>query len=397
MEAQYILKLQQQSDLLKAHVSMAHQRFLMDEITWDWRCIGIRGARGVGKTTLLLQRLKTLDPQIKSVYLTLDDIHFGTFTLKDTLETFRLHGYTYFFLDEVHKYPDWSKEIKNIYDLYPEIYVIFTGSNVMELHNQAVDLSRRAVMYDLPGLSFREYLQLSKIAEIPAIKLEDLLKNHREIALPIISKIRPIQHLQEYWKDGYFPFFLENRPLAVVRIKQIIQLVLQLDISGASSQSQKLARLLQFIATSSPFKPNISNISRTLSLDRDTVMRYLEQLNMAQLIIALYGETETLSALQRPEKIYLQNNNFSFALAPGMPELGNLRETFFLNQVRVKNDVKYPSQSDFMINDQFLFEIGGPGKNSKQIAGLPNAYLALDEIETGLENRIPLWMFGLLY
>jgi predicted AAA+ superfamily ATPase len=369
----------------------------MDEITWDWRCIGIRGARGVGKTTLLLQRLKTLDPQIKSVYLTLDDIHFGTFTLKDTLETFRLHGYTYFFLDEVHKYPDWSKEIKNIYDLYPEIYVIFTGSNIIELHLQAVDLSRRAVMYDLPGLSFREYLLLNKIAEIPAVKLDDLLKNHREIALPIISKIRPIQHLQEYWKDGYFPFFLENRPLAVVRIKQIIQLVLQMDISGANSQSQKLARLLQFIATSSPFKPNISNISRTLSLDRDTVMRYLEQLNMAQLIIALYGETETLSALQRPEKIYLQNNNFSFALAAVTPELGNLRETFFLNQVMVKNDIKYPSQADFMVNDQFLFEIGGLGKNSKQIAGLPNAYLALDEIETGLENRIPLWMFGLLY
>jgi predicted AAA+ superfamily ATPase len=170
-----------------------------------------------------------------------------------------------------------------------------------------------------------------------------------------------------------------------------------MDISESPNQSQKLARLLQFIATSSPFKPNISNISRTLSLDRDTVMRYLEQLNMAQLIIALYGETETLSALQRPEKIYLQNNNFSFALAPDMPELGNLRETFFLNQVRVKNDIKYPSQADFIVNDQYLFEIGGPGKNSKQIAGLPNAYLALDDIETGLENRIPLWMFGLLY
>lgn len=397
MEAQYILKLQQQSDLLKANVSMTHQRFLMDEIIWDWRCIGIRGARGVGKTTLLLQRIKLLDPHIKSVYLSLDDIHFGTFTLKDTLETFRLHGYTCFFLDEVHKYPNWSQEIKNIYDLYPQIFIIFTGSNVMELHKQAVDLSRRAVMYDLPGLSFREYLQLSNIADIPVVALEDLLKNHQEIASSVISKIRPIQHLYDYWKDGYFPFFLENRPLASIRIKQVIQLVLQLDITGASSQSQKIARLLQFIASSSPFKPNISNIGRTLSLDRDTVLRYLEQLNMAQLIIALLGENETLSALQRPEKIYLQNNNFSFALAADKPELGNLRETFFLNQVSVKNNITYPAQADFLVNDRYLFEIGGPGKNQKQIAGVSDAYLALDDIETGMENRIPLWMFGLLY
>lgn len=401
MNTANIVKLQQQSDLLTDQTPIVHRRFLLDDIHWEWRCNGIRGPRGVGKTTLMLQRMR-LSPAFRtSIYLSLDDLHFSTHSLRDTVEAFRRMGTTHFYLDEVHKYIGWSQEIKNLYDFFPDLHIVFTGSSVVELSRREVDLSRRAVMYDLPGLSFREYLKLSDIADFSPITLKDLLADHRQIALEINRSIRPVGHFQTYLKEGYYPFFMEEPKLTMLRIRQIINLVLSLDLSQAEGgrirQPHKIGRLLQFIADSSPFKPNYSNIARAMEIDRDTVGRYMEHLNKAHLVSLVYSDTHGLAGIHRPEKVYLDNTNLAYALSAGQPDTGNLRETFFQNQLRIKHQLTSPDKGDFCVDSHYLFEVGGPGKTVKQIAELPNSFVALDDIESGFGRQIPLWLFGFLY
>ena len=401
MDAHILLKLQQQSDLLAGRTSLAHKRFLLGEITWSWRCIGIKGPRGVGKTTLLLQQLKQSATADKSVYLSLDDLHFKRFSLRETVEAFRLTGLTHFYLDEVHKYPGWSQEIKNLYDFYSDIHLVFTGSSLIELHRQEVDLSRRAVMYDLPGLSFREYLSFLNIVDLPAIALDNLLAEHRIIAGGIIQSIRPLGHFEKYLREGYYPFFLEDPQLTAIRIRQVVNLILHLDLPSADGvpaiQVQKIGRLLQLIADSTPFKPNFANIARSIGIDRDTIARYLSHLQRAQLIALVYSESQSLSGLQRPGKVYLDNTNLCFAISGMQPDEGGLRETFFQNQLRIKHRLTYPGSGDFRIDDRYTFKVGGKGKNKRQIAHVPDSFLALDDIESGAGQQVPIWMFGLLY
>lgn len=401
MNSAILNNLRQQSDLLVAQSSLGHLRFLHEEIRWDWRCIGIKGPRGVGKTTLLLQRIRLSEAAAKSVYLSLDDFHFNAHSLRDTVEAFRRAGLTHFYLDEVHKYPSWSQELKNLYDFYPDIFIVFTGSSVVELARQEVDLSRRAIMHDLPGLSFREYLKLSGLLDLPAISLADLLEKHRKIALEVASKIRPLEHFQPYLKDGYYPFFLENRPLATIRLRQITKLILELDLvtleGGRVPQVQKIARLLQLIAESAPFKPNINNLAQAIGIDRDTVGRYFSHLERAQLIALLFAESGNLAGVQRPEKIFLDNPNLCHALAAREPEIGTLRETFFQNQTRVKNRISYTAIGDFLLNSEHIVEVGGRSKTRQQLAAAPAGFLAVDDVEVGDGQRIPLWLFGFLY
>lgn len=401
MDTAKLTKLQQQSDLLVGQVPLGHRRFLLDDIAWDWRCTGIRGPRGVGKTTLMLQRMRLSPAFPASVYLSLDDLHFNSFSLRDTVEAFRRNGTTHFYLDEVHKYPGWSQEIKNLYDFSPDIHLVFTGSSVVELSRQEADLSRRAVMYDLPGLSFREYLKLSQIADFSAVTLDDLLANHRQIALEVNQSLRPVGYFNQYLREGYYPFFLEEPKLVLVRIRQMVNLVLNLDLSLSEGtrirQVQKIGRLLQFIADTSPFKPNYSTIARALELDRDTIGRYFEHLQQAQLVAQVHADAQSLGGIQRPEKIYLDNTNLAFALSAAQPDPGTLRETFFQNQLRVKHQITCPAKGDFRVDARYTFEVGGPGKTSKQVAGLPDSYLALDDMESGFDRQVPLWLFGFLY
>jgi uncharacterized protein len=401
MDTYLLTKIRQQSDLLVARTQLTHQRFLIHTITWSWRCIGIKGPRGTGKTTLLLQRLKQSSKAAQSLYISLDDLHFQRFSLRDTVEAFRLIGVTDFYIDEVHKYAGWSQEIKNLYDFYPDISLIFTGSSLIELHRQSVDLSRRAVMYDLPGLSFREYLSFAQIFEHPAIPLTTLLSEHRTLATEIVQSIRPLAHFSHYLQVGYYPFFLEDASLTATRIRQIVQLILHLDLPTAdgapAAQTMKIGRLLQLLADTTPFKPNFANLSRALGLDRDTIVRYLHHLERAQLIALVFTESQTLSGLQRPEKVYLDNPNLAHALSSHQPDSGSIRETFFQNQLRTQHSVAYPESGDFLIDDLYTFEIGGSGKTKRQIAHLPNGYLALDGLESGLDRNVPLWLFGFLY
>jgi len=390
-----------QSRRLTASVNLYHFRSLHEEIRWDWRLIGIKGARGVGKTTLLLQHLYRLPPTVKGIYLSLDDLHFTQTTLRETVEHLRTTGIAYFFLDEVHKYNHWSREIKNLYDYYPDIFIVFTGSSIIELNLQEVDLSRRAVMYELPGLSFREYLAVTGVIELPHFNLEDLLNQHESIATDLVLKFRPLAHFQSYLREGIYPFFLEHKELYHYRLKQVIRLVLETDLTTAERsrvmQVQKIGQLLQILADTVPFKPNISQLAGKVGLDRNTLVRYLHHLQNARLIQLLFAEAANLSVLQKPEKIYLNNSNLAYALCSNDPDPGNIRETFFYHQLSLRHSLSYSGKADFIVDDKWTVEIGGKTKGFEQIISAENGFLALDQIEVGNGKKIPLWLFGLLY
>jgi uncharacterized protein len=406
MNSENLYKLIDQSNLLISSIRTSHERYLMRDLPWDWRLLGIKGARGVGKTTLLLQRLKIEQSSgLKAVYLTLDDVHFGSYSLIDTVVALQNVGYQVFFLDEIHKYPNWGQHLKNLYDLHPDSRIVFSGSSIIELGKQSVDLSRRAIMYELAGLSYREFLIFrGVIEELPVFSMEDIFTNHREIATEICKKIKPLEHFQEYLKIGHYPFFLENPALTSIRLRQLVRLVLEVDLTSSEentkvTQVHRIAQLLQIIAESVPFKPNLLNLSRSLHIDRETVSRYLRHLHNARLISLLYSESQGIASLQKPEKIFLQNTALSYAIIPnsGQPDLGNLRETFFHAQVAAAYQINYTEVGDFIINQKYTVEVGGKNKKIKQIATIPDSFLAVDDVQIGFERQIPLWMFGFLY
>lgn len=391
-----------QSRILADGIGTEHIRQLHEQIEWGWRLIGIKGPRGVGKTTLLLQHLILFDPSHNhSVYLPLDDLHFASQGLRETVESLAVRGITHFYLDEVHKYPNWSREIKNLYDLKPGLFIVFTGSSIVELSRQQVDLSRRAVMYSMPGLSFREYLWLKGLFQSGAYSLDEILQDHEAIALRICRDIKPLQHFRPYLEHGYYPFFLESQPLFAIRLKQVVQLVLESDLASAEAgpvqKIPKIALLLQIIAESAPFIPNISKLSERSGLDRNTLLRYLQRLERVQLTASLYRKGKGITALQKPEKLYLDNTNLAYALAPSQPNIGNLRETFFFNQLRQQHLVQHASEGDFLVDNQWTIEIGGKNKKASQVKHLADHYLGIDDIELGVGRQIPLWLFGFLY
>lgn len=375
-------------------------RQLYYELPWEWRLVGIKGARGVGKTTLLLQKLKSLSPET-ALYINLDDLYFTTHTLRETVEQLRNRGYRYFFLDEVHKYPAWSRELKNLYDLYSDIFVVFTGSSIIELHRQDVDLSRRALLFELPGLSFREFLLLQNGISAGILDFEQVLENHIEIALDWQQSFKPLAFFSDYLQYGYYPYFLESKRVFPIRLKQVINLVLETDLTTAEGgniqRPQKIRQLLQIVADSVPFKPNISKLAERIGIDRNTLIRYLHHLERARLLAQLFVEGKGISLLQKPEKIYLDNTNIAYALSKQQPDIGNLRETFFFNQVRQKKEVAYGKEGDFLVDGTWRFEVGGRNKKADQVKHLPDSYLAVDDISSGVGNQIPLWLFGFLY
>ena len=383
-------------------IKSEYYRPLHQEIEWDWRLIGLKGARGVGKTTMLLQRLKQTDPQHKSsIYLSLDDLYFTRYGLRDTVRHFRDKGIIHFYLDEVHKYPSWSRELKNIYDLMPDVKVVFTGSSILQLFKQDVDLSRRAVMYNLPGLSFREYLYLKKSIKVNRQPLLEILENHVQIATDLNSKTKLLPLFHDYLKIGYYPFFLESGTVYYDQLKQITNLVLEIDLRTAEGgnirQARKISLLLQVIAESVPFKPNISKLSGQIGIDRNTLIRYINFLDQAQLIAAIPAGNRAITAMRKPEKIYLDNANLVYALSNDTPSIGNIRETFFQNQVATLHDVSIAQKGDFLVDRKYTFEVGGPSKTMKQIKDVPHSFLAKDGMGSGYGREIPLWMFGLLY
>lgn len=377
-------------------------RSMLDVIHWDARLIGIKGARGVGKTTLILQYIKqNLPIDHSTLYVTLDNIWFANNTLSDLTDQFVKRGGKYLFLDEVHKYPNWSQELKNIYDDYSELKVVFTGSSMLELLNGRADLSRRAIVYTMQGLSYREYINLTRGLSIPFIKLEELLKDHTSIAREINTKFKPLEHFITYLKSGYYPFFQEIPELYYNRVEEVINLILEIELPLLRNVDvayvSKLKQLLQIIAESVPFIPNVSKLSERIGVNRNTFISYLHFLQEANITRNLYKDAKGITKMQKPDKIYLENSNLQYAFAPIHANMGNVRETFFINQLSYKHTVEYAPESDFLVDHTYTFEVGGKTKTDRQIKNTANSYLVSDDLEYGTPNRIPLWMFGFLY
>lgn len=391
----YIQKLQ--------FVSTDFTRSLLDEINWNARLIGIKGARGIGKTTLLLQFIKLhhADAIEKTLYISLDSIWFANNTLVDLAENFVKQGGKHLFIDEVHKYPNWSQEIKNIYDDYPSLQIVFTGSSLLEILNARADLSRRAVIYKMQGLSFREYIAIETGVKLPVLSLDDILNNHVGLSQTIIKEIKPFMYFNSYLQIGYYPFYKEEKDLYNQRLSEVINMILEIELPLLRqieiAYVQKIKQLLVVLTESVPFTPNVTKISSKIGINRITLLSYLHFLEEAELTIHLNNESGGLSKLQKPTKLYLNNTNLMYVLHNKQVNNGTLRETFFANQLKYKHEISLPTQGDFLINNNYTIEIGGKDKTNKQLEGIDKGYIAADDIEIGFGNKIPLWLFGFLY
>ncbi len=395
-------RLLEQSENLLAHTSLNFKRFLFEQIKWKNRLIGIKGARGTGKTTLLLQWLKQQNlPAATAAYFSLDDLYFSGNSLKETVRDFYKQGGKILVLDEVHKYKNWATEIKNCYDFFPDLKLIFTGSSIIDISKQEGDLSRRALMYEMPGLSFREYLAMKNIIHVPAIPLEDLLKKAGLIKKELPADFRPLQYFSDYIKTGYYPFVLEDTESVHQKINQLVRTIVEYDMVELKDldmrNAKKLLQLIYVIAQQVPFKPNLTSLAEKTSIHRNSLVNYLHYLEQAKILFLLYPAGRSTAVLQKPEKIFLNNTNLLYALAEEKAETGTVRETFFMSQLHPFHKLQMPKKGDFIVNDKYTFEIGGKGKEHKQIAGVENAWLVKDNLETPVADEIPLWMFGLLY
>lgn len=369
-------------------------RYVHQKINWKSRMIGLTGPRGVGKTTLILQHIKQYHNTSDTLYVTAEDFYFAHNRLVDLAENFVKEGGKHLFIDEIHKYPDWSKELKLIYDYHPDLSIVFTGSSILDIKKGASDLSRRAVMYSMQGLSFREYLKLFHRISTETYSFENILDHKVDIP----DLLHPLPLFSQYLKTGYYPFAIEED--VDIRLNQVINQTLETDIplfAGLNAATgRKLKNLLAIIAKSVPFKPNFTKIADILSVSRNNVADYCLYIEEAGMIAQLRNETEGIRGLGKVSKIYLDNTNLIHSLARENANKGNERETFFLNQTRVFFDVVASPTVDFQINDHF-FEIGGKNKSQKQVHDIKNAFVVKDNIEFGYRNTIPLWQFGLMY
>ena len=382
------------SNRLISNVDKKFTRYLYNRIHWENRLIGIVGPRGVGKTTLVLQYIKNNLDVRHTLYVSAEDFYFAKHRLSDLASDFVKWGGKCLFIDEIHKYPDWSKELKLIYDYHNHLKVVFTGSSVLDLKKGSSDLSRRAVLYNLQGLSFREYLMLFHQIEDPVFILNEIL-NH-QVKVPQIA--HPLPLFADYLKRGYYPFALE--PDFDLKLLQVVHQTLESDIpvyAGMNvTKGRQLKQLMAIIAESVPFKPNMTKISEILAISRNVIADYLLYMEEAGMLAQLRDDTKGIRGLGKINKVYLDNTNLVYILGGENANKGNIRETFFLNQCRVYHQVVSSNLADFKMEDKD-FEIGGKNKSLKQIKTAENGFLVKDDIESGFFNTIPLWHFGLMY
>ncbi|SEB13446.1 ATP-binding protein [Pedobacter hartonius] len=393
--------LQYQDNLLRV-VNNSFRRYLHPNINWNQRMIGIKGPRGAGKTTLMLQYLKfdLKEMSQKSLYVTADHTWFYNHTLLDTAMDWFKNGGRILFIDEVHKYPGWSRELKNIYDGLPEMKVIFSASSALDIYRGEADFSRRVISYTLAGLSFREYLMFTENLSFDSFIIEDISTRHREISLAILEKMQPLPLFNKYLKNGYLPIIVEGEAEYLPRLEQVINAIVDTDLAYIASYNAgtavKVKRLLGVIAELAPFKPNISALARKMEISRENIYEYIYQLRDARLLNILSAEGKGLSRLQKPDKIFLENTNLAYAIDTN-PDKGNVRETFLLNQlINAGNDVRAPINGDFSVSG-LTIEVGGRSKTIKQVKEQDSFIVAADDIESGFGPKVPLWLFGFLY
>ena len=372
---------------------LSFKRYLLDKINWDVRLIAITGARGTGKTYLMLQRIKRSNQEDKSLYISVDNIYFANHSIFETGGTFYKYGGRYLYLDEVHKYKGWSQEIKNLYDSYPDLKIIFSGSSILDIYKGFGDLSRRVVSYTLHGMSFREYLMFETGIYYDKLDLKTILTH--QVNYEIES---PLVFFRKYLKQGYYPFYKEND--YIIRLNNVVNAVLERDLPKylelKISTIEKLKQILQIISESVPFKPNFSKIADMVGVSRNLMPDYFSYLEKAGLILQLRDSTKGIRALGKVKKVYLNNPNLATVLSESDVNVGNIRETFMLNQLQMIETVYSAENGDFKLDDM-IFEVGGKGKTNKQIREVKNGFVVKDEIEHGFGTTVPLWLFGLLY
>lgn len=384
-------------------VSDNFKRYLYGTIDWQERLIGIKGSRGVGKTTMLLQHIKTSFPErSQAFYVSLDNMWFSSHTLSELVEYLYTHGVTHLFLDEVHRYPQWVREIKNSYDSYPKLHIVFTGSSLLEIDNAQADLSRRVRMYHLHGLSFREYLELKGVATLPTLQLEEILTHHVQRAAEITSQIKILPYFEQYIQCGYYPFFVEvsSQDSYRERLQRVISTIIENDIPAVEKVEYetllKVKRLLMLLSQMVPFTLNITSICEKISVTRNQLIRLLSLMERASLIRQLRNDSKGMKAIGKPDKILFGNPNVMHALS-GNTDIGTTRESFFAMSIAHSHQIQQPKQGDLLVDNTYLFEVGGKDKGFAQIRNIENSFVAADGIEVGFGNKIPLWLFGFLY
>ena len=397
--------------LIKRHlnrmqtVKLDFVRSLMDEIDWNERLLMIKGQKGVGKTTLMTQRiLKEFGPTntTEVLYASLDNIYFSTHRLLDFIEQFHAQGGKYLYLDEVHKYKGWSIEIKNAYDEFEDMHIVLSGSSLINLTEGEADLSRRCISYTMQGLSFREYLQMFYQKSFHKRTLKEILTNGNSLCAEVNSQLRPLPFFSEYLRYGYYPFLKEGQNNYYVRIENIVNTIIEFELPQLRKLDvgniRKVKSLLGILSSSVPYKVDTVKLSSMAEISRNTLLQYLQNLCDARLIQLLYSDVTNVKRLQKPDKIYLENTNMLHALSSTHVNEGNEREVFILNQLSSAHIVEYSKTSaDFTVDHQYTIEVGGRSKDGKQIAGVANSYIASADEEYVLGNKIPLWLFGFLY
>ena len=396
-------KLYKNEKIVLSNLKFDFKRYLYEEIDFSSQMVAVVGARGVGKTTLLLQKLQELrqsTPVHHSLYFSFDLPFVATLDLFEFAGEFVKQGGRYLFIDEIHKYKNFATHLKSIYDVYPSLKVLFTGSCATSILNAQADLSRRVVIHKLYGLSYREFLELKSKQNLPSYKLEEILENKNQIVDNLMEKFRPLEYWSEYLEHGYYPFYFSEQEHFLELLYNTINLTIEVDLLNLGlikvESIDKLKKLLLVICQSEPFKINISKIATLSGLSRNSIYSYLNHLDRGELLNIVMNSKKGLAVLAKPDKVYLNNTNQLFAICSSQ-KIGTVRETFFANQVGNMYSITSSDSGDFIVDDKYIFEVGGKNKSFEQVKDIPNSYLAIDDDFTINEKKIPLWLFGFLY
>jgi len=378
----------------------SYQRYFFDRVDFDDKMVGIIGSRGVGKTTFILQYLASLDLlRHQKLYFSADSIILSNDSLYEIAHNFAKIGGKVLAIDEIHKYKNFEHELKEMYD-FLDIKIIFSGSSALQLEHKKADLSRRAVLYRVEGLSFREFLELKRNQSFPKYSLDEIMREHIDIAYELNQKIKPFEYFSEYLQSGYYPYYFENPNTYGIKLEETINTVIESDlpiIFNIEPQNiQKLKQLIFLLCNSNPYELNITQLAQKIGINRTTLYQYIHYLTMGNLLYSLRAKAKGDTIFSKPSKLYLSNPNLSHYYCQNA-QIGTIREQFFASMLRLNHQLSYPAKGDFLVDDTHTFEIGGKNKDFKQIANLPNSYIVADDIESGFGNKIPLWLFGFLY
>jgi len=394
-------QLQQYSTIILKKTDTKYKRYFFNKVDFNEKLIGIVGDRGIGKTTFLLQYLKELDIQHhKKLYVTSEYITLSNYKLFDIAEEFSKQGGEVLVIDEIHKIENFELQLKLIYD-YFTLQVFFSGSSAIKLEHSKADLSRRALLYHFNGLSFREFLELKLNKKFPTYSIEEIITNHVDISLNLTSKFKPFEYFKEYLQFGYYPFYLDtSKESFFLKLNETINATIEYDLAYIFNIepkfSIKLKQLVTLICESKPYELNITKLAQKIEINRNTLYQYIYYLTRGKIFNTLKAKTKGDNIFNKPDKLYLANPNLNFSYC-NENDIGTIRENFFVNQVGAYHTLNYPKQGDFLVNDIYTFEIGGKDKGFKQIKGLDNSFVVADNIEVGVSNKIPLWLFGFLY